>query len=163
MSQRDCVQCSATNKNGGRCSRRTCKYSDLCFQHTKKNKQLQVKTSGIQESGQGLYTTKRIKKGEKITDYGGKFKTKAEYDQTDSGYGIHFNQNLVLDGFSTQHGLGRYANDCRRENKRAGECSGNNARFSTNTQQRTASLKATKTIPRNTEVFVNYGNEYWSD
>ena len=163
MSVRECVRCNATNKNGDRCSRTTCKYSDECFQHTKINKQLQVKQSGIQASGQGLYTTKRIKKNEKIIDYGGTFKTKAQYEATDSGYGIYFNKNLVLDGYSTQSGLGRYANDCRKVNKKAGECQGNNARFSSNTSKRTASLKATKTIPRNTEVFVNYGNDYWSD
>jgi hypothetical protein len=107
MSQRDCVRCSANKKNGDRCTRRTCKYSSQCFQHTKINKQLQVRKSQIQGSGQGLYTTKKIKKNQKITSYGGEFKTKPQYDATDSGYGIHFNKNLVLDGYSTQHGLGR--------------------------------------------------------
>ena len=163
MSQRDCVRCSATKKDGTQCSRTTCKYSDQCYQHTRKNKNLQVKKSAIQGSGQGLFTTKPIKAGEKIADYGGQFKTKTQYDADNTGYGIYFNKNLVLDGYSTQHGLGRYANHCRAVNRNNGECSKNNARFSANTQQRTASLKATQSIPAGSEVFVNYGNGYWSD
>ena len=163
MSQRDCQRCKANTKKGDRCKRRTCKYSDMCHDHTRINKQLQVKKSAIQGSGNGLYTTKRIKAGEKIADYGGQFKTKAQYEATDSGYGIYFNKNLVLDSFSTQHGLGRMANDCRSVNRKKGECTRNNARFSTNTSARTASLKATRSIPAGSEVFVPYGNDYWSD
>ena len=160
---RECVRCKANKKDGTQCKRKTCKISDYCYQHLKIEKQLQVKKSAIQGSGQGLYTTKKIKKGEKVVEYGGNFKTKARYEATDSGYGIQFNKNLVLDGNSTQHGNGRYANDCRSKNKKKKECKGNNSRFSTNTSLRTASPKATKTIPANTEVFVNYGNDYWSE
>ena len=163
MSKRECTTCKANKVNGQRCSRTTCKYSTYCYQHTKMKKQLQVKKSNIKGSGQGLYTTKPIKKGDKIAGYGGVFKTKAQYETSDSGYGIYFNKNSILDGYSTLHGLGRYANDCRSQNKKAGECNGNNARFSTNTTKKTASLVATKGIKRNEEVFVNYGNGYWSD
>ena len=49
-----------------------------------------------------------------------------------SGYGIHINKHQVLDGKSTQSGLGRYANSCRKGNKDKGECKGNNAKLSVN-------------------------------
>ena len=88
MSQRDCVRCSATTKKGDRCKRRTCKYSDMCHDHTRINKQLQVKKSAIEGSGQGLFTTKKIKVGEKIADYGGQLKTKTQYAADNTGNGI---------------------------------------------------------------------------
>ena len=109
-------------------------------------------------AGQGLYATKLFKKGEKISDYRGVVKTSDEYNKKKSGYGIHLNKGSILDASSTQSGLGRYANNCRPSNK---ECKGNNAKIAVNNKNKTASLKATKSIRMGDEIYVPYGSGYW--
>ena len=158
MSHTECTRCKATTKGGSQCSRTTCKYSDMCYQHTKSDKNLEVKKSHIVDAGQGLYATKLFKKGEKITDYRGVVKTSEEYNKKKSGYGIHLNKGSILDASSTQSGLGRYANNCRPSNK---ECKGNNATLVVNNKNKTASLKATKSIRMGEEIYVPYGSGYW--
>lgn len=161
MTQRSCVQCSARKKNGERCSRRTCKYSDKCFQHTKIDTGLQIKSSNINGAGQGLFATKDFKRNEKITSYGGTQVSLDTYRNNPSGYGFLITRNLILDASSTQSGWGRYANNCRNQNKQAGECRGNNAKIVGNTQRRTANIKATKNIKAGEEIFVPYSRGYW--
>ena len=161
MSQRDCSRCTALTKQGTQCSRTTCKYSHMCFQHSKSALGLQVKTSHIPNTGQGLYTTKTIKRGQKVASYGGNVVSQNAYNQNPSGYGIHLNNNQVLDGKSTQSGLGRYANTCKPANKRQGQCKGQNAKLSVNHRNQSASLKATKKIKAGEEVYVPYGNNFW--
>jgi len=118
----------------------------MCFQHSKSTHGLQVKTSHIPNTGQGLYTTKTIKKGQKVASYGGNVVSQNAYNQKPSGYGIHLNKNQVLDGKSTQSGLGRYANTCKPANKKKGQCKGQNAKLAVNHRNQTASIKATKKI-----------------
>lgn len=163
MSIRECVQCSAVTKSGQQCKRRTCKYADQCWQHVKMNEHLEIKKSHIRQSGQGLYTTRPIRKKAKVTDYIGVIKSQEDYEANDSGYGVHLNKNEILDAYSTQHGLGRYANDCRIANKRAHECKGNNAKLVINTRRKTATVRATKNIRTNDEIFVSYGRHYWTE
>ena len=161
MSQRDCSRCTALTKQGTQCSRTTCKYSHMCFQHSKSTHGLQVKTSHIPNTGQGIYTTKTIKKGQKVASYGGNVVSQNAYNQKPSGYGIHLNKNQVLDGKSTQSGLGRYANTCKPANKRLGQCKGQNAKLTVNHRNQTASIKASKTIKPGEEDYVPYGNNFW--
>ena len=161
MSQRDCSRCTALTKQGTQCSRTTCKYANMCFQHSKSTHGLQVKNSHIPNTGQGLYTTKTIKKGQKVASYGGSVVSQNAYNQNPSGYGIHLNNNQVLDGKSTQSGLGRYANTCKTANKRLGQCKGQNAKLTVNHRNQTASIKATKKIKAGEEVYVPYGNNFW--
>ena len=92
----------------------------MCFQHTKQKKGLQVKKSKIKNAGLGLYATKDFQNGQKIADYGGVVVSFAQYEKNPSGYGIHLNKKEVLDGKSTQSGLARYANNCRKVNKQKG-------------------------------------------
>jgi SET domain-containing protein len=162
MSKIDCVTCKATKKDGQRCTRKTCKYVEMCWQHTKKEKSLVVKKSSIKGAGDGLYTTKEIKKGDKVASYTGEKKTRQEYDQNISGYGVEITKQMILDARSTQTGLGRYVNDCRAANKRRGECKGNNARFTVDRKSDSVSVKATKRIKAGEEVFLSYGRKYWA-
>jgi hypothetical protein len=161
MSQRDCTQCSAMTKKGTRCTRKTCKYADMCYQHTKSNKNLEIKKSGIKQGGQGLFTTKKISKNQNVASYGGKVVSKQQYNASNSSYGIQINKDQILDGSSTQSGLGRYANSCRRANRDKGDCKGNNGKLVVNKQKKTARIKATKTIAKGSEVFVPYGFSFW--
>lgn len=161
MATIDCVRCTALKADGRQCTRRTCKYPAKCWQHTKRDHQLQIKQSGIANAESGLFTTKALKKDDHIANYTGTDKTPQEYEASDSGYGLYITAIRTLDASSSQDGIARYANDCRTANKNAGECRGNNARFKVNHQRNTVRLVATKRIPANTEVFLGYGVRYW--
>ena len=163
MSQRQCKRCSAITKSGAQCSRTTCKYADQCYQHTQKNKGLQVKQSKIKGGGQGLYTTKPIKKGQNIAKYGGNIVSKVAYDKTEGGYGIQINKKQILDGRSTQSGLGRYANSCRTGNVKKKECKRQNAKLVVDNRKKTARVKATKNLKAGSEVYVPYGRGFWKE
>ena len=162
MSVRECTRCSATNKKGGRCSRNTCKYFDMCWQHTRANKGLYLAESSIPGSGTGVFTLRAIKKNAKIADYTGQLVSNQGWNDGGTGdYGVQLNKREVLDARSTQTALGRYANDCRPRNRKNRHCK-LNARFSINHHNKTVTLKATKNIPANSEIFVSYGKEYWA-
>ena len=165
MSIKECVRCSAATKQGRgpRCKNTTCVYSEFCSAHTKSLFDLALKTSGIPNAGKGLFTTIEIPKNRNISRYTGDIKTTAAYNADPSGYAVSISKNRVVDGASTQSALGRYANDCRRSNRSAGQCSGPNARLvvSYKDGQPIIWLRATKKIKANSEVFVSYGREYW--
>lgn len=162
---RECVRCTATTKDGNRCKRRTCKYADMCFQHTELKRGLVVRKSKIRGAGQGLFAAKTFRSDQKITKYGGEVIDGKQFEPSKSTYGVQITNDKVLDGRSTQSGLGRYANDCRAPNKRNRECKGTNARISYNSRTRTASVKVKrgKTIRPGDEVYVAYGRSYWQD
>jgi hypothetical protein len=164
MSVRDCVQCSASTRNGQQCSKMTCLYSEFCAIHTKSLFDLQIKRSGIAGSGKGLFTTKQIKKGAKIARYTGTLMSNEEYAEAVSGYGLGVSHGRVIDAKSTQSSLGRNANSCLKQNKNDGECPGNNAKFSIHNKGSipTAWIKATKNIPAGNEIFIAYGRKYWT-
>ena len=163
MSVNECKQCTAQTKAGARCKARTCKYADYCWIHTKTLLRLGLRPSSIPRSGSGLFTYVDIPANKNICEYKGDNISSAEYTATDSGYGIIIPHGRVIDGKSTQSSLGRYANDCRPANKRAGVCSGNNARYSINTRNgvSTVNVKSIKRIPAGSEIFVSYGAGYW--
>ena len=71
MSQTQCTRCIALKKNGAQCTRRTCKYSNMCWQHTKALKGLQIKPSGIRNAGLGLFTSKPFTNNQTIARFGG--------------------------------------------------------------------------------------------
>ena len=164
MSVRDCVQCSADTQSGDRCSRRTCLYFDMCWQHTRVHKHLYLSESGIPRSGLGLYTSIARRDKQKIADYTGQVKSTTAWNAGGEGnYGIKLNRNEVLDARSTQTALGRYANDCRKKNKKKRHCSGLNAKIAVNSRTKTASLRATKNIRAHSEIFVGYGAHFWKN
>ena len=159
MSVRECVRCKATTRSGAACKRRTCKYTTYCWQHTIIISKLVIKKSGIPGAGDGLYTIKNIKKGDRILEYTGEIIENKVDDDKFYSYGLTVN-NIIIDAKSTQSQLGRYANDCQRRNKSQGHCKSNNAQFEYDEEDR-AYLVATKRIRAGGEVFTAYGNEYW--
>lgn len=165
-STRECVQCSAYTNSGLRCKRSTCKYPDMCWQHTRQIKRLSIGPSNIRGAGDGLFTMRSIPIGGAITEYGGVDVDADEFGRDDyqSHYGIKLNRHIVRDGKSTQSGLGRYANTCRAANVRANECTGNNARYSIDQRgDKIVTIKNMRNarIPAGSEIFVNYGREFW--
>ena len=157
MSLSQCTRCIALKKNGAQCTRRTCKYSNMCWQHTKALKGLQIKPSGIRNAGLGLFTSKPFTNNQTIARFGGDIvmSPTSSIGITPVGmHGIHINNRTILDSRSTQSGMARYANTCKTENRRDGDCVSNNSRIVVNSRNQTASLRATRRIPTGSEVFA---------
>ena len=157
----ECTRCKGRKSNNRQCSRSTCKYPDKCWQHTIQKDKLKIAPSKIEDGGQGLYTLQPIKKGETVTDYGGKIITQQEFNNDPSEYAVQVTKNLVLDGRSTQSGLGRYANACQSEDVDRGDCKGNNSKFAINPRQKSVKIKAVRNIKSGEEIYVAYGKKYW--
>ena len=156
QSQYHSNQCIAVaDSTGQRCKLRTAR-GRKCWHHTLRDHNLRVKPSGVKGAGLGLYSgKKRIKKGTSITRYTGEQMTRKEVGQRYPGkrgqYTLCGSKAKCRDARrSDEPGLGRWANDSRGTKKR------NNAKL---TQAYT--VKSTRTIPPDTEIFASYGAQYW--
>lgn len=141
-------------------------YPGMCWQHTKSKRGLVLKKSKIPGSGKGLFTTKRYKPGDIITDYTGIVVTADDYAKDDTGYGLTLTKHKVLDSASTQDALGRYINDCRPKNKRKGHCRGPNVEFYWDdiNDKSKVQVRALKHIRPGAELYVEYGEKgYWGN
>ena len=153
------IRCSGITKSGARCKCKTRK-TNLCWIHLKKTKNLRVKPSNIAGAGFGLYATKDFKKKEKVAEYKGLTKRR----KPSGHYGLQVKRNppKYIDAKNPHSCSGRYCNTCRKRNKDAGECRGNNAKFaiSHRNNQTTVNIKATKKIRTNDEIFIPYGSGF---
>jgi SET domain-containing protein len=122
-------------------------------------KQLYVKTSTIPNAGKGLFTKKFIPKGTLIVEYKGRRSTWAEVKDEDgkNGYIFFINRNNVIDGLPYQKALARYANDARGLVRIKGLL--NNCEYSVDGVK--AYIESKKDIPAGSEIFVDYGKDYW--
>lgn len=122
-------------------------------------KQLYVKTSTIPNAGNGLFTRKAIKKGERLVEYKGVISTWKEVKDEDgkNGYIFYVNRNHVINAKPRKSALARYANDARGLVRIKGLL--NNCEYETEGTR--AYIVAKRDIPANSEVFVDYGSEYW--
>jgi uncharacterized protein len=122
-------------------------------------KQLFVKRSTIPDSGKGLFTKKFIPKGTKIVEYKGRISTWAEVKDEDgkNGYIFYVNRNHVIDGKPYMSALARYANDARGLVKIKGLT--NNCDYVIDGKK--AYIESKKDIPAGSEIFVDYGKDYW--
>lgn len=165
------VRCAATSKSGTRCKNETKERFPYCWIHLKSIEGLSVKPSNINRAGKGLYAEKEFKKNEKIIDYTGK----AIIGQPENGegdYKLHHTTGdpatgrgrVIIDAEDkTSSSVARYANHCRAQNIRAGECKENNAAFNKQGKKGVYKipLKAKKKIKKGQEIFVSYGRSYW--
>jgi len=122
-------------------------------------KQLFVKKSTIPNAGDGLFTKKFIPKGTRIVEYKGRISTWKEVKDEDgkNGYIFYVNRNHVIDGKPFKKALARYANDARGLVKVAGLK--NNCDYITDGVK--AYIESKKDIPAGSEIFVDYGKDYW--
>jgi uncharacterized protein len=122
-------------------------------------KQLYVKKSGIPNAGQGLFTKKFIPRGTLIVEYKGRRSTWKEVKDEDgkNGYIFFINRNNVIDGLPYKKALARYANDARGLVRVKGLL--NNADYIV--QGDRAYIESKKDIPAGSEIFVDYGKDYW--
>lgn len=122
-------------------------------------KQLFVKKSTIPNSGKGLFTKKFIPKGTRIVEYKGKVSTWKDVKDEDgkNGYIFYVNRNHVIDGKPNLKAFARYANDAKGLVKIKGLT--NNCDYVTDGLK--AYIESKKDIPAGSEIFVDYGKDYW--
>jgi uncharacterized protein len=122
-------------------------------------KQLFVKKSGIPNSGKGLFTKKFIPKGTRIVEYKGKISTWKDVKDEDgkNGYIFYITRNHVINALPIKSALARYANDARGLSKIKGVT--NNCDYITDGLK--AYIESKRDIPAGTEIFVDYGKDYW--
>ena len=152
-------RCICKTKTNRRCKLKT-KKSQKCWIHLKSTEHLRIKPSNIDNAGDGLHTTEKVKKNKKITAYGGKITTR----KPKGHYTIKLKNNpaTYMDGENPNSSAGRYANTCRKKDKKNKKCKGNNAKISVSKRHNkwNVNLKSTKNINKNDEVFLAYGNAF---
>lgn len=118
-----------------------------------------VKKSTIPNAGKGLFTKKFIPKGTRIVEYKGRRSTWKEVEDEDgkNGYIFYINRNHVIDGLPYKTALARYANDARGLVKIKGLT--NNCDYVVDGIK--AFIEAKRDIPAGSEIFVDYGADYW--
>jgi SET domain-containing protein len=123
------------------------------------DKQLFVKKSTIPGAGKGLFTKKAIPKGTRIVEYKGKRTAWKEVKDEDgkNGYIFYINRNHVINGLPDKKALARYANDARGLVRIKGLL--NNSEYVVDGLK--AYIESKKEIPAGSEIFVDYGKDYW--
>ena len=122
-------------------------------------KHLYIKKSTLPNAGNGLFTKVPIPKGKKIVEYKGKITTWKEVKDIDgkNAYIFYVKRDHVIDAWKTLRHLARYANDARGLSRIKG--------LTNNCDYITVGLKAyiesKKDIPAGSEIFVDYGPDYW--
>lgn len=121
---------------------------------------LVVKKSTLPDAGKGLFTKTDIPKGTRITEYKGKVMTWKEVEaQVDdhNGYVFWFSNRHVIDAWKTKKGVAHFANDAKGIVRVAGVK--NNSEYETENGR--CYIVATRDIAAGSEIFVDYGAEYW--
>jgi hypothetical protein len=123
------------------------------------SRQLYIKASSIPQSGKGLFTNKKVSRGERIVEYKGKKTTWKEVDHRNwtNGYIFYIDRNHVVDASTYKKALGRYANDARGLSRINGLR--NNSEYVAEGNR--VYIDAIRDIPAGSEILVDYGKEYW--
>lgn len=162
-----CTKCVAMTEQNKRCQRTVCIGTDLCWIHLEKIKHLKIKDSTIPNAGKGLFAydpTKAatdiiFRNGDVIGDYVGEtinlptLNQRYGIDHT-APYAVEVNKGVVED-CARVRGYIALTNDSLTARQA-------NSKFRTNNRKtpHRVQLVATKNIKNNTEILVNYGNEY---
>lgn len=124
---------------------------------------LKVKKSLIPGAGKGLFTTKAIKKGEKIIEYLGEIIEWKEYkkrvERNEDGYLFFINRKHCIDAYNTPQHIARYSNDAAGLTRVKGLT--NNAEYVISDKTK-CFIVAKKNIEAGSEIFVSYSKEYWN-
>lgn len=119
---------------------------------------LEVKPSTIPGAGMGLFTLEFIPKDSRIVEYKGRITTWKEVkDDSTNAYIYTVNNNHVIDARRTKRALARYANDAKGLTRVKGIT--NNCVYVNEGLH--AYIESVKDIPAGTEIFVDYGADYW--
>lgn len=122
-------------------------------------KHLYVKKSTLPNAGKGLFTKVFIPKGTLIVEYKGKITTWKEVKDDDgkNAYIFYVKRYHVIDAWPTKKPLARYANDARGLTRIKGVT--NNCDYITKGLK--AYIESKKNIEAGSEIFVDYGPDYW--
>lgn len=154
------IRCIDHTKAGTQCKRHCIIGSPYCFTHLKYNHHLTIKKSTIPNAGSGLFAIDPkdqshkviFKTGETIARYKGEIINLQElnerYGEYTAPYTIQISNNRYEDA-SKIRGIGSIANT---------KPNHNNATISI--YQGYASIKATKNIYNNEEIFLSYGRAF---
>lgn len=122
---------------------------------------LLVKKSKLPNAGKGLFTTKAIKKEEKVIEYKGEIIQWKEYkervDRSEDGYLFFVNKDNCIDAFNTPQYKARYANDAEGLSRIKGIK--NNCVYEI--EGKKCFIVATRDIKAGEEIYVSYTKEYW--
>jgi SET domain-containing protein len=123
-------------------------------------KHLRIRTSTLPGAGRGLFNTAFIPKGSRITEYIGEILTWKEVQKMEderNGYVFYVNSRHVIDAWNYKKAPARFANDARGMTRIKGLR--NNAEYTV--FKKRCWITATRDIPCGSEIFVDYGPEYW--
>lgn len=123
-------------------------------------KHIYVKKSTLPGAGKGLFTKVFIPKGTRIVEYKGEILTWKEVGkmaEDRNGYVFYVNSKHVIDAWNHKNALARYANDARGITRIEGVRS--NSEYIVHRKR--CYITATRDIPAGSEIFVEYGAEYW--
>lgn len=122
-------------------------------------KHLRVKKSTLPNAGKGLFTKVFIPKGTLIVEYKGKITTWKDVKDDDgkNAYIFYVKRYHVIDAWPTKKPLARYANDARGLTRIKGVT--NNCDYITKGLK--AYVESKKNIEAGSEIFVDYGPDYW--
>jgi hypothetical protein len=120
-----------------------------------------VKKSKLPKAGKGLFTTKSIKKGQKIIEYRGEIINWKEYGkrvkENKDGYLFYINNERCIDAYPTPQYKARYANDAAGMSRLKGLR--NNSVYEIVDDK--CYIVSTRDIKAGEEIFVDYTKEYW--
>lgn len=123
-------------------------------------KHLEVKESIIPGAGKGLFTKVDIPKGTRIVEYKGEILTWKEVEKMAdyrNGYVFFVFHTHVIDAWKFKKKVARYANDARGLVRIKGI--NNNCEY--HVFKRRCYIRAIRNIKAGSELFVDYGREYW--
>jgi len=123
------------------------------------NQFLKIKTSTLPGCGKGLFTKIFIPKGTIITEHTGRITSLKDAVDADcsNSYLFYVSRNHVIDAKDEHESFARYVNDANGLNKKEGLS--NNSKYIKIGKR--IFIEAIKDIPKNKEIFVSYGKEYW--
>ena len=155
MSVSECVRCSANKVDGDRCTRRTCEYPEMCWQHFQKEHHLKLAKSHIRGADKGLFTMEDLTANQRIGEYTGEISRAP----VRGPYVLEVSRGRYIDAKSTQSGIVRYINHCKTEDRRRGYCRGQNVTYRRHHGH--VNVVAKQRIPAGSELFVSYGRTFF--
>ncbi len=123
-------------------------------------KHIHIKKSTLPGAGKGLFTKVFIPNGTRIVEYKGEiltWKDVGKMPDDRNGYVFYVNSKHVIDAWNHKNALGRYANDAKGITRIEGLKS--NSEYIVDKKR--CFITATRDIAAGSEIFVEYGAEYW--
>ena len=121
------------------------------------NLELEVRPSTVEGAGYGLFTKIDRKKGEYICNYDGEYLTLKQFNNRYKKkfpiYVLQIHNDLFIDAKDSES-FGKYINNAKNSGLKS------NCRFYINRKNHAVSVKSTKNIVANSELFIPYGRSY---